>query len=820
MSIQLYPSIAKIKRNGVYENLPGFVPETGSIATQQMIATSESSATAQYVHNKGEYFRLNDTLYQAIVKINVGDSIVVGTNCEVAVLGNDVTHIANSIAEYELGIATSPHNKGEYFMVGEVLYVATIDIQVGDSLSTSTNCIPAVVGDELSKIKTDFVSKDGINEVTPQNLQIVDAVISPNLWNPDTTEYGYYNKDGVFSENSSYLASDFIAVEAGSKYVLTRTYQGNRGTGEMRFVTCYNAGKQVISSAGSNTQVSQPYTIPTGVYFVKISTYYTSSYSDWQFEKAETPTEYKPYGLLSAVIKEQYIPDANMGKIPAFELVDGQNLFNRNDPDFVSGKYIRKDGTLNDNSAYVTTGYIGVEPGDTIVASYLALSGNTYGATLYGIAAYNSEKTVISNSGVSAGNQGTYLVPENIHYLRVSIREGSFTQYLQIEKNHSGNTMWKPYKPYEAPHYELKESYMFPLPNAPENVYLPSDVYVAVGRTIELYNSQVVLDYEKYHFQWKCAKGNAYKRKFSITGDTAGNQNLDLYLYDDKKNLCWVGRCVIHIVAASNPEKKIMPIGDSLTNWKAWLQETMLLSENNIEWVGTRYSGASVDSEGNTYASGTIHHEGRSGFSASDYLTNSTYTFDDRYDGVDTVEASANPFWDGTKFSLSHYLSVQTGVNTPDAVQIFLGTNDIRSGIEPATTNIVAMVESIRTEYPTMKIFICNTIYNANQNGYGSVGSDAYVAQTGANAWQYEQDILVMNLMKSLKTALASFTNVYIIPLATCMDREYDFGQVMTKVNPRSTVEVAMPVERIHPQAPGYYQMADLMYSTYCGVLS
>ena len=136
--------------------------------------------------------------------------------------------------------------------------------------------------------------------------------------------------------------------------------------------------------------------------------------------------------------------------------------------------------------------------------------------------------------------------------------------------------MWKPYKPYEAPHYELKESYMFPLPNAPENVYLPSDVYVAVGRTIELYNSQVVLDYEKYHFHWKCEKGNAYKRKFSITGDTAGNKNLDLYLYDDKKNLCWVGRCVIHIVAASNPTKKIMPIGDSLTNWKPWLQETML----------------------------------------------------------------------------------------------------------------------------------------------------------------------------------------------------------------------------------------------------
>lgn len=160
MPIELYPSIAKIKRNGVYENLPGFVTETGAVATQQMIATSESTATAQYVHNKGEYFRLNDTLYQAIVKINVGDAIVVGTNCEVAVLGNDVTHIANSIADYELGIATAGHSTGEYFMVDEVLYVATDDIQVGDNISTSTNCKLAVVGDELSELHTDTTKLD------------------------------------------------------------------------------------------------------------------------------------------------------------------------------------------------------------------------------------------------------------------------------------------------------------------------------------------------------------------------------------------------------------------------------------------------------------------------------------------------------------------------------------------------------------------------------------------------------------------------------------------------------------------------------------
>jgi hypothetical protein len=77
-----------------------------------------------------------------------------------------------------------------------------------------------------------------------------------------------------------------------------------------------------------------------------------------------------------------------------------------------------------------------------------------------------------------------------------------------------------------------------------------------------------------------------------------------------------------------------------------------------------------------------------------------------------------------------------------------------------------------------------------------------------------------MNLALGLRNSLANVSGIYFVPLMSCMDREYDFGQVMTKVNPRSSVEIPMPVESVHPQAVGYYQMADLMYSTYCGVLS
>ena len=100
------------------------------------------------------------------------------------------------------------------------------------------------------------------------------------------------------------------------------------------------------------------------------------------------------------------------------------------------------------------------------------------------------------------------------------------------------------------------------------------------------------------------------------------------------------------------------------------------------------------------------------------------------------------------------------------------------------------------------------------------MGQDAYSSGGGASAWQYDQDVKVQDLMKGLLNELGGVTGIYFIPLATCMDREYGFGQVATAVNPRSTVTVNMPAESVHPQASGYYQMADLMYSYYCGVLN
>ena len=99
MPIELYPNIAKVKRNGVYQNLPGFVQASGDADIEAMIANSETSTTAQFNHDKNTYFILNGVLYQADENILVNDTIAVGTNCHVEVLSNDVAENITNIEE-------------------------------------------------------------------------------------------------------------------------------------------------------------------------------------------------------------------------------------------------------------------------------------------------------------------------------------------------------------------------------------------------------------------------------------------------------------------------------------------------------------------------------------------------------------------------------------------------------------------------------------------------------------------------------------------------------------------------------------------------
>ncbi len=340
------------------------------------------------------------------------------------------------------------------------------------------------------------------------------------------------------------------------------------------------------------------------------------------------------------------------------------------------------------------------------------------------------------------------------------------------------------------------------------DAYLPKNIYCAVGRTIELYNNQVCLQAERYHMRWNCKIGKAMSRKFSVTGleNQIGKHDLTLEIYDDDLNVLWSGTTVLNIVDNTiEASKSICPIGDSLTNGKAWLSEVMNLSDGKIGFVGT-YSGAAKDASG---AWQYYSHEGRSGFSAKSYNTATVYSFGG--------ESTPHAFWDGNRFNWNYYKE-KSGLE-PDAVQIFLGTNGISEDNTDNALNIKKIVDAIRQDDEQIPIFVVNTIYRGTQNGIGNQQStDGYASEAGA--FKYSEDKKVMDLMKKTDELLDAYEGVYMINLALTHDSEYNFGAVETPVNPRAEQTEYLPTESVHPTVEGYYQMADVIYSAYCAAFN
>lgn len=506
-----------------------------------------------------------------------------------------------------------------------------------------------------------------------------------------------------------------------------------------------------------------------------------------------------------------------------------ENIFDKSQSTNLLDISTMKVGLLNNSDGKVYTGgsydvyryfeqYIPVSTNDVISYQwtyngkrYWTVTDNGANATIIRITAYDKDKNILGSLGAvstSSNKLVSYTVPETVAFIRVTLGASAETLYsdIAIVKN---ATDIIPYEEYGVSTTSvLKEKYHndehikkiateaieeAPLYNP--LAFLPDEICCAVGRTIEIYNSQVCPLADKYHIKWDCSIGKALKRKFSVTGTEAlvGEYPLSMCIYDDEFNVLYEKSVTLKIVQGLSSALSVCTIGDSLTNGKYWLNEVRSLSSNNINFVGTRGT-----TEG-------LKHEGRSGFTSNAYLKAISYTFEN--EGV-------HPFWDSTnsKFSWAYY-KTNSGIN-PDAVQIFLGTNDLASSmtVETFSSNIKKMVDSIREADTAIPIYIVLTICWGNQNGIGiQTSSDGFASQKGR--FKYETDCKTIDGVQTLYNTLKEYTNLYFVPLTQCHDSEYNFGNVETPVNPRATQKELMPTEAVHPQKQGYEQMADVMYS-------
>lgn len=332
-------------------------------------------------------------------------------------------------------------------------------------------------------------------------------------------------------------------------------------------------------------------------------------------------------------------------------------------------------------------------------------------------------------------------------------------------------------------------------------LYLPEEICVASGVTLELYNSQISSLGERigsYNVKWTCAVGKNMYRKFSITGtdELTGTYPLIFTIFDDNGAQVAKASTKLKIVPAVTDSFSLLTIGDSLSCDTATYERLNELTDGQIIYMGTRGVGGSLT-------------EARRGFSAANYRSDTGYTEEEPIEEV-------HPFYneETEDFDWAYYKE-STGFD-PDAVEVFLGANGLSEDPAENGDNIAWIVRNIHKEDPKLPVYLVHTLYPANQDGIGSWSSKDGYALYG-DRYKYEEDQKVFDLMLYLEESLKEEENLYFVPAGMCHDSAYNFNTVPVPVNPHSEEMMEVPDNAVHPGRAGYRQIADCLYSVICG---
>ena len=618
-----------------------------------------------------------------------------------------------------------------------------------------------------------------------------------NIFNKDTVTSGKFVNytNGNLDNNAIYSASEFIAIKPNTVYSINTN----------PYTAFYDENKVYIS--GYNiTLIPNIFTTPINARFMRTSPNTSSINTVMILEGGVMSGVFKPYDT-KGIILDDLIPDAFRKKdvkitsedVNFIKKVYSTNLFDINSDKNIFGKYVAPaTGNLIDNPAY-NVAHISVIEGEYYTLSYKN-----------NIAWFDSNGVYISGSASTDTNK-TQLAPIGASYLLASVL---LSDWIADRFRVNKGSVLLPYEPYSEK--KLLDGVGIsvgdidiPKIGSDLRVFLPKEICIAVGRTIEIYHSQIIANGNEkdFSFFWS-GVGLSMKRKWSCLGTTGkiGTYTLTLNIYNSKNENIFSGTTTVKIADATIVNTySVCSIGDSLSNRKAWNAEVKSLGATKLNFVGTRY----LDSGSN------LGHEGRSGVAASFYLGNNSYTFDSNgINGTDGRTQNLNPFWNPSTSDVDfNYYKSNYGQN-PNVLLIWLGTNGISLDPTINAGNIKTFIDKLKaTGAGSIPIFVVHTLFRGDQNGIAlQTGTDGYSATT---TYKQLEDLKVFNLQEKMKADLKDYANVYLIPVSTCHDSEFNFGATVTSVNPRASQTELMPIEATHPQTQGYLQIADIMFSSF-----
>lgn len=604
--------------------------------------------------------------------------------------------------------------------------------------------------------------------------------------------HGMLQLDGTeIYTTERFTSDDFIIVKPGE--VLQMCTKLSRSKVYFFAICCYTADNILIQSTND---VTNSFVVPDGIYKIKFSVAELKDY--FVYDASNAGNQLLPYQEYKESILKGKLPELEFDmfsskpferrKLPneAFEETERSiNLL-----DLSKCEYgILEKGTCGEpyyNINFKISDYVYLEGGKKYCITSNLRSGII---TIFDTNFIFVEEKALSL--ITTPNIHTEFTPDTDCFVRICCVNRDMDTAMIVE----GDSYPSEYVPYFC---KIKKSAIYGMSDDSIDFYLPDTIYVASGRTIDLYYKQFFLQSDRYHIRCICDIGIPYENRFTITCNDAMTGNtypLTVSVYNDNLEVVLSKTVNIKVVSNAISSMNILPIGDSLTQ-KPWLPEIQNLSNGNISFIG-QHNYSINDADGNVRTGGC---QGVPGWTAGNYLTTNS------------------PFYnsgDGT-YSLSNYCNEYLDGQTPDAIIVWLGTNALQLDPTGNATEIKNVVDMLRNDGNTIPVFVLNTIYKSTQDAIGRQSNvEGYKSANGG--MKYMEDKKVFNLMNELSGYFKDYENVQIVPCAITMDAVNGFGAIEVNVNSRCTRKKLIPSDSVHPQPDGYYQIADTVFSAICG---
>ena len=338
----------------------------------------------------------------------------------------------------------------------------------------------------------------------------------------------------------------------------------------------------------------------------------------------------------------------------------------------------------------------------------------------------------------------------------------------------------------------LKQANIQPLDEvrkyADVKILLPTKIDTVVGREISIEFYNIINCSNVDEFRIDTTPNNAQFQnlhdRLKINTSSAGDTNVTITVY--KNDVLITSKVVtVHSVANTIPAIKAIFIGDSMTASGYYLAELKNMMGDSLTLYGTRTSTAE-DADGEII---TINHEGRAGWSTSNYINNAS------------LLNVPNAFYNNG-FDFSYYIQNNPTFSDVTDVFILLGTNDgfgtnVEQRIQTITTSIKNYNSNIRVH--------CMLPPPPIKSGY-AFGTRNYLNYLLFKQYMYN----TANKYIGIYDGAQGF---YIVPVNVNLNCYYDFPQTEVAVNSRNPQLIPVGDDSVHPSKYGYYRFSDIIYA-------